>query len=305
MPNIDTSKVKTIAGEMIDINNRYRDNFSAVEQAINRLRTDWQQPHKVSAAAFACFDEIKAKFFEPSITERRELAQFLCDAVGIGYEEAEKTNKNLLEQLFDVSRAVSSVLSHVYANNTTDSQIITNDLVQKMDQAGTIQNNSTKKDENYISKGCVITAITNLYRRQQVYVGQNVTITKSKIYDLNGGPSLSSSVLNPKVQKEYGFSHTIKYGPLNNKPISVNEIDDLLKQHPSGVVVFAKGETTDHAVLITQGSNGEYFFVDPIDGGQPRKWEDTTSYNLKGEKAIFDGWSIDDLIKNTWWVAYV
>lgn len=101
MPNIDTSKVKAIAGEMIDINNRYRDDFSAVEQAINRLKTDWQQPQRVSTAAFACFDEIKAKFFEPSITERRELAQYLCDAVGIGYEEAENTNKKLLEQLFD------------------------------------------------------------------------------------------------------------------------------------------------------------------------------------------------------------
>lgn len=112
MPNIDTSKVKTIASEMIDINNRYRDDFSAVEQAINRLRTDWQQPHKVSAAAFACFDEIKAKFFEPSITERRELAQFLCDAVGIGYEEAENTNKKILEGLFEVGGvAASTVIS--------------------------------------------------------------------------------------------------------------------------------------------------------------------------------------------------
>ena len=100
MPNIDTSKVKAIAGEMIDINNRYRDDFSAVEQAINRLRTDWQQPQKVSSAAFACFDEIKSKYFDSAIGERQELAQYLCDAVGIGYEEVENTNKKLLEGLF-------------------------------------------------------------------------------------------------------------------------------------------------------------------------------------------------------------
>lgn len=120
MPNIDTSKVKVIAGEMIDINNRYRDDFSVVEQAINRLKTDWQQPQKVSSAAFACFDEIKAKFFEPSITERRELAQFLCDAVGIGYEEAENANKKLLEGLFDIVGTTSNVVKEAVDNKTID-----------------------------------------------------------------------------------------------------------------------------------------------------------------------------------------
>lgn len=120
MPNIDTSKVKAIAGEMIDINNRYKDDFSAVEQAINRLKTDWQQPQKVSSAAFACFDEIKAKFFEPSITERRELAQFLCDAVGIGYEEAENTNKKLLEGLFEVGGVAASTAMYTNASRTSN-----------------------------------------------------------------------------------------------------------------------------------------------------------------------------------------
>lgn len=122
MPNIDTSKVKVIAGEMIDINNRYKDDFSAVEQAINRLRTDWQQPQKVSSAAFACFDEIKAKFFEPSITERRELAQFLCDAVGIGYEEAENTNKKILEDLFDVIATIPSIVGGINNANSTSTE---------------------------------------------------------------------------------------------------------------------------------------------------------------------------------------
>lgn len=117
MLNIDTSKVKAIAGEMIDINNRYKDDFSAVVQAVNRLKSDWQQPQKVASAAFACFDEIKSKYFEPSIEERRQLAQYLCDAVGIGYEEVEKTNRGLLEQLFDVVGAVSSIVSGI--NNTT------------------------------------------------------------------------------------------------------------------------------------------------------------------------------------------
>lgn len=113
MPNIDTSKVKAIASEIIDINNRYRDGFSAVEQAINRLRNDWQQPQKVSTAAFACFEEIKSKYFDSAIKERQELAQYLCDAVGLGYEEAENTNKKLLEGLFEVGGVAASTIISV------------------------------------------------------------------------------------------------------------------------------------------------------------------------------------------------
>lgn len=119
MPNIDTSKVKSIASEMIDINNRYKDDFSAVEQAINRLKNDWQQPQKVPSAAFACFDEIKAKYFDSAIQERQELAQYLCDAVGIGYEEVEKTNKKLLEGLFDVVATIPSIIGGNNTNTTS------------------------------------------------------------------------------------------------------------------------------------------------------------------------------------------
>ena len=119
MPNIDTSKVKAIAGEMIDINNRYKDDFSAVEQAINRLRTDWQQPQKVSSAAFACFDEIKSKYFDSAIQERQELARYLCDIVGIGYEEAENTNKKLLEGLFEVDGSATSSIVSSYNTKTS------------------------------------------------------------------------------------------------------------------------------------------------------------------------------------------
>lgn len=120
MTNIDTSKVKTIASKMIDINNRCKDDFSAVEQAINRLKNDWQQPQKVASSAFACFDEIKSKFFEPTNTERRELAQYLCEAVGVGYEEVENTNKNLLEQLFEVGLVNDTKITSTVSNTNKE-----------------------------------------------------------------------------------------------------------------------------------------------------------------------------------------
>lgn len=124
MPNIDTSKVKAIASEIIDINNRYKDDFSAVEQAINRLRTDWQQPQKVSSASFACFDEIKSKYFDSAIGERQELAQYLCGAVGIGYEEVENTNKKILEDLFDVATTISSIARGTNIINSTTTETV-------------------------------------------------------------------------------------------------------------------------------------------------------------------------------------
>ena len=105
---IDTSRVVEIASEIIQINNRYQNDFSVVEQAINRLKNDWQQPQKVSSAAFACFDEIKSKYFDSAIGERQELARYLCDIVGIGYEEVENTNKKLLEGLFDAGGVATS-----------------------------------------------------------------------------------------------------------------------------------------------------------------------------------------------------
>lgn len=116
---IDTSRVVEIASKIISLNNRCRDDFSAVEQAINRLRTDWQQPQKVSTAAFACFEEIKSKYFDSAIKERQELAQYLCDAVGIGYEEAENTNKKLLEGLFEVDGGATSSIVSSYNTKTS------------------------------------------------------------------------------------------------------------------------------------------------------------------------------------------
>ncbi len=166
MPNIDTSKVKAIASEMIDINNRYRDDFSAVEQAINRLRTDWQQPQKVSSAAFACFDEIKAKFFEPSITERRELAQFLCDAVGIGYEEAENTNKKILEGLFEVVESpLSSMVSStsVLIKNDFSSTDSSNKGITLQDILGGIKDNIEGIPDEIKDVAATLEIIENYY----------------------------------------------------------------------------------------------------------------------------------------------
>ncbi len=308
MPNIDTSKVKAIASEMIDINNRYNDDYSAVEQAINRLKSDWQQPQKVASAAFACFDEIKAKFFEPSITERRELAQFLCDAVGIGYEEAEKTNKNLLEQLFDsiVDNSNTVISATVNVINTINQNSSSNKTAD-MDNAGIIYNNKDKTDDFYLSGGCVITSITNMYRRQQAFDGKEITITKKDIYKANGskvsmGWRTTASVLEDK----YGYYFDNIDGKVNGGNITISDIDRLISENPSGVMLYAgkSGSLEDqHAILLTSGSNGNYMVVDPIDGGKPIPYEECTTFK-KGVPS-WKGKSIEEVLNNCFLVAFI
>ncbi len=116
---IDTGKVVAVAQQMIEINNRLISDFSAVEEALKRLGAEWSEPSDVAAAAFKCFDEIKTKYFDPTVAERCELAQFLCDAVGIGYENTENQNKKVLEGLFDVGETSPSIAYSKTQNSTS------------------------------------------------------------------------------------------------------------------------------------------------------------------------------------------
>ncbi len=294
MPNIDTSKVKTIASEMIDINNRYRDDFSAVEQAINRLKTDWKQPQKVSSAAFSCFDEIKAKFFEPSVTERRELAQFLCDAVGIGYEEAENTNKSLLEQLFNVvNSTITSVSSaHGFKDNVVD------DSFQKL-----VKYNN----ENFLS---VKNLETEYFYNQNDYEkflnsnGENVGCTSTSeaiAYSIYHNEKVEPSEMKWATQAAWGHSKVIE----DTRNIKASEaysiISDYVKQ---GIPVMfrVRTETKDGhhltAVGIRYGADennlgpSDVLVIDPWDGDM-KTLAEYTAKSENGYKIIDNcDWSL-------------
>lgn len=301
MPNIDTSKVKAIAGEMIDINNRYKDDFSAVEQAINRLRTDWQQQQKVSTAAFACFDEIKAKFFEPSITERREIAQFLCDAVGIGYEEAENTNKRLLEGLFDV---VGNVIANTNSSRGTN---YSNSDIQRINTEGIAEfNSSYKTKEGYISSGCLITSVANLYRRKQALynVPQTEWVTKQKVYEYNNNSAYYSGSTSNVLLEKTGYKMVCEE---TKDGLTIEKLKELLENRPEGVCVFANGDDITHAILITSIENGNIKVVDPSDGGNPIFFNESSAvrYKCSNGDSIFYSWSANKLLSNITSVRYI
>lgn len=301
MPNIDTSKVKSIASEMIDINNRFKDDFSAVEQAIKRLKNDWQQPQKVSTAAFACFDEIKAKYFDSSVKERKELAEYLCDAVGIGYEETEKTNKNLLEDLFNISGKVDGSVDAYNESNYTNSNL------QKINSADVAEFNNYYKSENgHIKNGCLITSVSNLYRRKQALynVPQTEWITKQKVYKYNNNQatyfSNTSKVLFEKTGYEMDYKET-KGG------LTMETLKELLKDRPEGVCVYSKGDDIPHAILITSVENGNIKVVDPSDGGNPKFFNESSAvkYMSYDNQSIFYKWSADKLLSKIESVRYI
>ncbi len=314
MMKIDTAKVKSIASEMIDINNRYKEDFSSVEQAVNRLKSDWQQPENVATAAFACFDEIKAKFFDSSISERQQLAEYLCNAVGLGYEDVENANKSLLEGLFEATASpgtsntphngtINTVES---SNENTNSSVSVNTEKVAINESEIAQYNSShKKDDNYISGGCLVTSISNLYRRKQATdnLPQSEWINKTQVYKMNNNSAYYSDSTSSKLFAKTGYEMQFIE---TNGGLSIDKLSELLKDRPEGICVSANGDNTRHSILITSIENGKIMVVDPSDGGNPKMFSETMSVKYKSEDcSIFYGWSQEKLLSNITSVRYI
>lgn len=324
MPRIDTAKVKTIAGEMIAINNRYNEDFSVVEQAINRLKNDWQQPQKVSSAAFACFDEIKTKFFEPSISESREMAQYLCDAVGIGYEEAENANKKLLEGLFDVVGSASSIveLTQQDSNSTTisNNEETKNrlDSIEMLCNKFVDNNHDGVADGDYISRGCVLTTSVNLMRRKQAVNNEPITITKQDVIDLgyttwgeiDGGYYNGKTAYKARnmqwgdngsrgLCEQLGFDMESRTG---TGTITESLLIEKLNSHPEGVLLYSKG-SDDHAILVTEYRDGDFYVIDPNDGGAPVKFSECNA--CTSEYGAFKNMSFQQVLDNAGRISWL
>lgn len=322
MPRIDTAKVKTIAGEMIAINNRYSEDFSAVEQAIDRLKNDWQQPQKVSSAAFACFDEIKAKFFEPSISESREMAQYLCDAVGIGYEEAENANKKLLEGLFDVVGIASQIVESTQqdSNSTTisNNEEIRNrlDSVKMLRNKFVDENRDGVADGDFISQGCVLTTSVNLMRRKQAVNNETITITKQDVIDLGYAKwdTIDSGYYEGKTAyiarnmqwgdngsrglcEQLGFDMESRTGT-----ITESLLIEKLNSHPEGILLYSQG-SGDHAILVTEYRDGDFYVVDPNDGGAPVKFSECNA--CASSYGTFKNMSFQQVLGNAYRISWL
>lgn len=233
---------------------------------------------------------------------KEELAAITRAMIVAAAEICSVGKKEKVEEIEGLEEEKAVVLSGGEANSAKETEAVEEtEITDPMDEAGTIQN--VRGKEGHISGGCVITCITNMYRRQQAYDGNEVTVSKKDVYEANGSrASCGWDRLSSKLNSETGYSFTTRNGKLHGAEVTTATLDNLLKEHPAGVVVFSEGNGQDHAVLITSGSNGKYKVVDPIDGGQPRDWEAATSYKNGG---VFEGYTIDKLLSKSWRLAYI
>lgn len=286
MPNIDTSKVFSIAQDMAKINSNFVNDFAMVENAIKKLKTDIQRPSEIREGIVSSFNELKENYFDEANKKRRELIDYLCNIVGKGYEDVEKTNKDLLEDAFEdvgVNGAVSdggSQSSDAVVNNGNAS-------VERMNNISLIRNVSGTNDPEFVKDGCIITSIANLYRRKIALENKDAnSITRRTVLNANnGGVYMYWGSTSSKMSQSTGYAFSYNETGATN----VTRINELLQTNPEGVMVYASGNG-NHAIVITECDNGRYKVIDPIDG-KIKYWEECYSVAKKG--GTFYGWSIE------------
>lgn len=93
---INTEAVVTAAGKIKDYNSQLRDEFSDVQNAINRLNNNWDGP--ASSNAIGKFNELRNDFFEARYNVMDNYVNYLLQQVGEGYVQTEDVNKSLADQ---------------------------------------------------------------------------------------------------------------------------------------------------------------------------------------------------------------
>lgn len=324
---VDTGKVVSIAQQMIEINNRQVGDFSAVEEALKRLGAEWSEPSDVATAAFKCFDQIKTKYFDPTVAERRELAQFLCDAVGIGYENTENQNKKVLEGLFDVGETAPSIdkSNQEVSNNTISNTTSTNveEVNNRLDSVEMIcnkfvdANKDNVDDGDFIFSGCVLTTVVNLMRRKQAVNNEPITITKEDVINLGYAKwenRLDSEFYRGKSAYtalnmqwgDYGSQGLCEQLGFDMESKTANITEELLieklNSHPEGILLYSKGKQ-DHAILVTEYKNGDFYVVDPNDGGTPVKFSECDA--CASEWGSFKNYSFQQILGNAYRISWL
>lgn len=92
---IDVSKVEAAAGGISTINGKIRDDFSAVNDAINTLNRNWDGG--ASDSAMRAFDNIKGSYCDYRYAVINDLVTLLRVQVGSDYIGTEKKVKSAAE----------------------------------------------------------------------------------------------------------------------------------------------------------------------------------------------------------------
>ena len=140
---------------------------------------------------------------------------------------------------------------------------------------------------DYRSGDCILTASKMMIRRACIIKGRG-DWTKISNESLRSIATIFGLLLNSFKADTEGLVYKVECGSFigNGDTARIKEIDDLLKAHPEGIVVYGDGAavTGTHGVLVTSVKNGVLYAADStnntgLNNKGIQKWEDTTMLN--------------------------
>lgn len=192
----------------------------------------------------------------------------------------------------------------VEGNNNETGNIIAGTAI---DSVQLIRNCTAQNDPGFIEGGCVITSMANLYRRKLAFENRSDDVDRNTILSVNNGEiSMYWDRVSNGMKENYGYGMTYEY----KQPRDLNGINQLLSEHPEGIMVYAEGRENPsnpkdhyyHAILIVGQENGRYKVADPMDG-EIKYWEEC--YSVSSPNGTFPGWTIENFLQNTNRLAYI
>lgn len=167
----------------------------------------------------------------------------------------------------------------------------------RMNAVQLIRNNKTDNAPGFVKDGCIVTTLANLYRRKLAYENRTDNVDRETFRAFNNSIGEMRWIMaSSNMKANFGYGMTYEEGPKN-----LNRVNQLLSEHPEGIMVFAEGNGT-HAILIVGQENGRYKVVDPIDG-EIKYWEEC--YAVSDPSGTFPGWTIENFLQSTIRLAYI
>ena len=176
----------------------------------------------------------------------------------------------------------------------------------RMNAIQLIRNNESDNAPGFVKDGCIVTAMANLYRRKLAYENRTDDVDRETFRVFNNSiGEMRWELADTRMKQNFGYGIAYEGGPKD-----LNSINQLLSEHPEGIMVFSQGrenpskpsENYCHAILIVGQENGRYKVVDPIDGAI-KYWEDC--YSVSSPHGTFPGWTIENFLQNTNRLAYI
>lgn len=129
---------------------------------------------------------------------------------------------------------------------------------------------------------CTTYAVVNLLRRKQIIDGGEATITGEEVrkYNYVKGKGYYWKTNCCQYSMKYENASSVKSKVTGTY---TDYITQLLDERPEGIVLYAKHDTNNHAITITNyeivDNKVQFYVMDPSNSGTKRKLEDSALFN--------------------------